>query len=95
MPDNLLFIKRFILRKLANFGKFGGAHTSIFNLSKGLPNHLRGNKKGQKEIEQSIKELIQENLLLSKISTGEIHVSINPKKIKEVRELLELETEAF
>lgn len=91
MPDQIAFIKRFILRKLINHEKIGGAHTSIFNLSKGLPNHIRSNKKGQKNIEQAIKELIQENILLSKISTGETHVSINPKKIKEIKEILELE----
>lgn len=90
MSKNVGFIKNFILRKLINLGKVGGAHTSVFNLSKGLPNHIRGNKKGQKVIKQAIKELINESLLLSKPSTGEQHVSINPRKIREIRELLKL-----
>jgi len=90
MPKDVGFIKNFILRKLINLGKIGGAHTSVFNLSKGLPNHIRGNKQGQKELKQAIKELINENLLLSKPSTGEQHVSINPRKIKEIKEILKL-----
>jgi uncharacterized sporulation protein YeaH/YhbH (DUF444 family) len=84
----VVFIKRFILRKLVSLGKIGGAHTSVFNLSKGLPNHIRSNKKGQKEIKQAIDELIKNNFLLSKQSTNEQHISINSKKIKEIKEFL-------
>lgn len=85
-----VFIKRFILRKLINLGKIGGSHTSAFNLTKGLPNHLRSNKKGQKTIKQAIKELINNRLLLSKQSTNEQHISVNPKKVGEIKELLGL-----
>lgn len=93
MLRETLFIKRFILRKLINLGKIGGAHTSIFNLSKGLPSHIRSNRKGQKAIKQAIKELINERFLLLKISTGEQHVSINPRKIREIKEFLGIESE--
>ena len=85
-----VFIKRFILRKLINLGKVGGSHTDIFNLDKGLPNHIRSNRKGQKAIKQAIKELINDGFLLSKQSTNQQHVSINPSKIKEIKEFLEL-----
>ncbi len=90
MLKDVVFIKRFILRKLVTLGKIGGSHTAIFNLSKGLPNHIRGNRKGQKAIKQAIKELINERLLLSKQSTDEQHVSINPNKIKEIKDFLKL-----
>jgi len=90
MADDVLLIKRFILRKLINLGKIGGSHTSVFNLSKGLPSHIRSNNKGQKAIKQAIKGLTNDNLLLSKPSTGEQHVSINPRKIKEIKEFLRL-----
>lgn len=90
MSNEVLLIKRFILRKLIDIRKIGGAHTSVFNLSKGLPNHIRSNKKGQKAIKQAIKELINERFLLSKPSTGEQHVSINPRKLKEIKEFLGL-----
>jgi len=55
-----------------------------------LPGHIRDNKKGQKTIKKAIKELINENLLLSKPSTNELHVSINPRKIKEIKEFLKI-----
>lgn len=90
MLRETVFIKRFILRKLISLGKVGGSHTVIFNLEKGLPNHLRSSKKGRKAIKQAIKELTNEGFLLSKPSTGEQHVSINPRKIKEIKELLSI-----
>ena len=84
-------IKRFILRKLINLSKIGGAHISVFNLSKGLPNNIISNKKGQKAIKQAINELINEQFLLSKPSTDEQHISINPRKMKEIEEFLNLQ----
>ncbi len=90
MSEDVVFIKCFILRKLITLGKIGGAHTAVFNLSKGLPNHIRSNRKGQKAIKQAIKELINGGFLLSKHSTGEEHVSINPRKINEIKQFLEL-----
>ena len=90
MPREADFIKRFMLRKLINLGKVGGSHTAVFNLSKGLPTHIRPNRKSQKAIKQAIKELINDSFLLSKPSTGEQHVSINPRKIKEIKEFLNL-----
>jgi hypothetical protein len=90
MPIEVHNLKLFILRKLINLGKIGGSHTSVFNLSKGLPLNITSNKKGQKAIKQAIKELINEQLLLSKTSTNEQHVSINPRKIGEINKLLGL-----
>jgi len=90
MSNGIVPIKRFMLRKLLNLGKVGGSHTALFNLSKGLPNHIRSNRKGQKAVKQAVKELINKGLLLSKPSTGEPHVSINPRKIKEVKGFLKI-----
>ena len=90
MPKDVVFIKCFILRKLVTLGKIGGSHTSIFNLNKGLPNHLRSNRTGQKSIKQAIKELINDQFLISKQSTNETHVSINPRKIREIKEFLKI-----
>lgn len=91
MPDTVLPIKRFILRKMITLGKIGGSHTSVFNLSKGLPNHIRSNRKGQKAIRQAVKELINGRYLLPKKSTDEQHISINPRAIKEIKEFLGLD----
>ena len=84
-------VRRTILRRLLNFRKIGGCHTAIHHLDSSLPSHITSNKKGRKMIKAVIKELINEQFLLCKISTNELHVSINPQKLKEIKELLELQ----
>ena len=79
----------FILVKLTNMGKFGGAHTALRNITRGLPSSITQNNKGKKLIEHAIKELSREEFLLAKPSTGETHISLNPRKIKEIREFIQ------
>ena len=43
-------IMKKILRKLINLNIWGGRHTEIKNLQKGLPDHLRGTKEYKKAI---------------------------------------------
>jgi len=49
-------------------------------LQKSLPAHLRGTK----EMKLAIKELINREFLLIKMSTGEKHVSLNSHKQQEI-----------
>jgi hypothetical protein len=79
-------MKRF-LRKLVNLNIWGGRHTEIKNLQKSLPDHLRGTK----EHKRAIKELINKEFLNVKPSTGELHVSLNSHKQKEIFEFLQEE----
>ncbi|MFA6022991.1 MAG: hypothetical protein WC781_02810 [Candidatus Pacearchaeota archaeon] len=79
-------MKRF-LRKLINLNIWGGRHTEIKNLQKALPDHLRGSK----EAKEAIKELIKNEFILIKMSTGEQHISLNSHKQKEIFEFLEKE----
>ena len=79
-------MKRF-LRKLVNLNIWGGRHTEIKNLQKSLPDHLRGTK----EHKRAIKELINRGFLNVKPSTGELHVSLNSHKQKEIFEFLQEE----
>lgn len=79
-------MKRF-LRKLANLNIWGGRHTEIRNLQKSLPDHLRGTKEHKK----AIKELINLGFLNVKSSTGEMHVSLNSHKQKEIFDFLQEE----
>ncbi|MFO8016267.1 MAG: hypothetical protein R6U32_04130 [Candidatus Woesearchaeota archaeon] len=67
--------------------KWGDSHTEEKNLTKGLPSHLAGSKTTKK----AIKELYQLGFLLSKKSTGETHVSLNPRMMKEIFRFLGLE----
>ena len=77
-------MKRF-LRKLANLNIWGGRHTEMKNLQKALPDHLRGTKEHKK----AIKELINRKFLNVKPSTGELHISLNSHKQKEIFEFLQ------
>ena len=74
-------IVKSLLRKLLYLGKWGGSHTSIDNLPKGFPKHLRG------EIKDIAKELIKKEILISKPTSYGVEVSLNPQKKKEIEEL--------
>ena len=76
-------IKKFILRKLVRKRMWLHKHTNINNLPKGLSNNL----KNSKEVKKAIKELLQEQILLSKPTHYGLEISLNPKKIKEIEEL--------
>ena len=81
-------IQEKILRKLMAMkpAKWGASHTPQINLVKSLPSHLRG----AKITKQAIKELYQLEFLLAKKSTGEIHISLNPKKKEEIYRFLKI-----
>lgn len=83
--DLQIAIMKRTLRKLINLNIWGGRHTEIKNLQKGLPSHLRGTK----EYKKAIKELIKLEFLNCKPSTGEIHVGLNSHKQREIFEFLE------
>jgi len=80
-----LIIKKFIVRKLYRKRTWLHKHTNINNLPKGLSNKLRVSK----EVKKTIKELLKEQILLSKPTHYGLEVSLNPKKLKEIEELID------
>ncbi len=76
-------IRKAVLKKFFRHRYIGGRHTEIRNAMKGFPPPLL------KEVKEEIKNLIKEGYLLSKMSTGEIHISLNPRKINEIRSEIE------
>ena len=88
MDKDIINIMWLMLSKLNRMGKIGGSHTEIINLYKGLPLHIKSSKQGKKKIDNAIEELFKKEFLLQKPSTGEIHVSLNPRKIKEIMEFI-------
>lgn len=66
-------IKGKILHKLTRLGKFMHSHTSIDNLPKGFPTDIRG------KVKDMVKELIKENILLTKPTNYGLEISINPE----------------
>jgi len=80
-----LIIKKFIIRKLYRQRMWLHKHTNINNLPKGLSNKLRVSK----EVKKAIKELLKEQILLSKPTHYGLEVSLNPKKKREIEELID------
>ncbi len=81
-------IQEKILRKLMSMRppKWGASHTEEKNLVKSLPMHLRG----EKVVQKAIKELLRKEFLLRAKKTGEWHVSLNPRKKKDICQFLGL-----
>jgi len=86
MDSNI--IKRIILEHLLSPPRWGGKHTALRNIKKGFPSHVLNSKEGQKLIDKAISQLVNDGLLLCKKSTGDIHVSLNPRMKKEIMEFL-------
>lgn len=83
--DEKLVIKKFIVRKLYRHKMWLHKHTNIHNLPKGLSNELRVSK----ELKKAIEELLKEGILLSKPTHYGLEVSLNPKKIREIGDLID------
>ena len=77
-----------IISKLIRMRMWGGKHTEMRNLYKGLPENLVSSKQGKKLLEKAIKELVRREFLITKPSTDEIHVSLNPRYSKEILEFI-------
>ena len=87
--ESISAIMRLVLRKLIKMDKWGGSHTELRNITKGLPSRYLFAHKGKKLVQQAVKELSNSNFLIAKPSTGEIHISLNPAKSKEIKEFME------
>jgi len=75
--------ERAILAKLYRLRYIGGRHTSIYNVPKGFP------KDERKNIETALKSLIKLGYIISKPTSYGTQISLNPRRIKDVRELIE------
>ena len=85
---DLNITKRIIIESLITPPRWGGKHTEIRNIKKGFPSHISSSNKGRKLIDEAIKELINDGFLLCKKSTGELHVSLNPRMKKEIMDFV-------
>ena len=75
-------LEKDLLRKLLHHKYIGAKHTSIDNLPKSFPKHLRG------EIKKAIKELIKKGFLLVKPTSYGLEVSVNPNKLEEISKII-------
>jgi len=86
-------LKKLMLQKLINSNTWGGKHTPLDFVVKGVPEHYRNVHQGRKAVEKALKVLTNDGwiILLSK-RTGRgsnEHVSLNPRKVSEIRQFLE------
>ena len=77
------WIKATILYHLRKKKVIGGVHTHFDTLSRGFPRHLG------KEIKQVAKNLIRENLLITKPTSYGLQVSLNKNKLREIDDFIE------
>ena len=87
-------LKRLILQKLVRANMWGGKHTPLDFVRKGgIPEHYRNTHKGQRALENVFKELLNDEwiiILLKKTGKGtDEHVSLNPRKVSEIKQFLE------
>jgi len=71
-----------ILEKLLRHEYIGGRHTAFENVSKGFPKHLVG------DVKKAAKELVKMNLILQKITSYGLQVSLNPRKMEEIEKII-------
>ena len=76
---------RRILRKLYNMKIIGGKHTEEKNCLKRIKNL---SNEEHKLVLKEWDNCIKDGLILKSIKTGDFHVSINPRKLKELHELI-------
>ena len=80
-------IQKIMLRKLKynTPPKWGASHTEEKNLLKAFVKHIRGTK----QVKKALEELYKMEFINKYKKTGEIHVSLNIRKKKEIEEFLE------
>lgn len=92
--DETTRAKKFILRQLIKQRKIGGSHTPLDNVTQHLSNEFLKEKRTKKIIMSALKGLLNDgmvNVLKKKTGKGsDLHISVNPKKLKEIAELLNL-----
>jgi hypothetical protein len=82
-PDPAKRIARRILQRLDGMGKWGGYHTEFTHLARGFSQRDRA-------LASEIGEaLLDAGLLAEKQSVGQRHVFLDPRRVKEIRGLIE------
>jgi len=72
---------------------WGGKHTPLDFVKKGIPEHYRNTHQGRKAVEEALKGLVNNEwiMVLSKRTGGgsDEHISLNPRKVAEIKQFLE------
>lgn len=80
---NTTTLEKDILQKMLKHGYIGNRHTSIDNIPKGFPKHLRGN------VKKALKKLNKKGYLKVKPTSYGLEISLNPETIKEIIKIIQ------
>ncbi|PDM26184.1 hypothetical protein CP083_05190 [Candidatus Bathyarchaeota archaeon B24-2] len=75
-------VEKKILEKMFYDRLIGARHTSADNIPKGFPKHLRG------EVRKALRSLIRKGLVVAKPTSYGLEVSLNPKRLEEIIEVI-------
>ena len=78
----------YIIIRLQNMRKWGGAHSELKRVIKSLPSQLIEDNKGKRLINKAIKNLVNLGFIGVCKKTGEDHISLNPRKIGEIKKFV-------
>ncbi len=91
--EEVKIIKKLVLQKLIRGNVWGGKHTPLDFVKKGIPEHYRNTHKGQRVFDEALKKLINEEwivLLFKRTGRGgDEYVSLNPRRVSEIKHFLE------
>jgi hypothetical protein len=91
--EAIAVLKKLIIQKLIRADIWGGKHTPLDFVVKGIPEHFRNTPRGKKAVEKALKELANDGwiiILAKKTRKGsDEHVSLNPRKVSEIKQFLE------
>lgn len=74
-------MRQMILRCLDSRNKWGASHTSFERMLRKIPR----NERGSKEAKNAFSDLVREGKILLKKSADELHVSLNPRLLAEIK----------
>lgn len=87
-------LKKLILQKLVRSNMWGGKHTPLDFVRKGIPEHYRNTHQGRKALEAALKQLINMGwvmIIAKRTGRGsDEHITLNPRKVAEIKQFLEM-----
>ena len=71
-----------LIKKMVRMRLWGAKHTSIDNIPKGFPSHLRN------EVKQDVRQLIKSGFIIPKPTSYGLELSLNPRMKEEISEII-------
>lgn len=90
--DDITIIKCLVLKRLIRSNMWGGKHTPLDFIMKGLPENFRMRPEGKRAIDKALKEMTNDEWLnIEKKRTGkgyDDHISLNQERAAEIQQFL-------